>query len=36
MKPTQKLRDLGHRLWLDNITRELNSGTVKATSTIFR
>ena len=30
MKPTQKLRDLGQSLWLDNITRELlNSGTLK-------
>ena len=30
MRPTQKLRDLGQSLWLDNITRELlNSGTLK-------
>jgi len=30
MNPTQKLRDLGQSLWLDNITRELlNSGTLK-------
>jgi transaldolase len=30
MKSTQKLRDLGQSLWLDNITRDLlNSGTLK-------
>ncbi len=30
MKPTQLLRDLGHSLWLDNITRDLlNSGTLE-------
>ena len=30
MKATQKLRDLGQSLWLDNITRELlTSGTLK-------
>jgi transaldolase len=30
MKPTQKLRELGQSLWLDNITRDLlNSGTLR-------
>jgi len=30
MKPTQQLHDLGQRLWLDNITRELLSdGTLR-------
>ena len=30
MKPTQQLHELGQRLWLDNITRDLlDSGTLQ-------